>query len=511
MAGSLNLKKVEELRMKLADLISVIVYDYLWGLPLVVLILGTGVYITVRTGFFQFRCFGTSMKHAFNSIFHREKKDENDTGVLSPLEAMSTALGTTIGVGNIGGVASAIAVGGPGAVFWMWVAGLFGMIIKMAEITLAVHYRSKDANNEAYGGPNYYMKKGLGIEKKWKGVFKVLSFIFAFGFLTGYFINIQTYTVSEAVANTFNIDMMVVGIVYTIALYVMISGGLKSVGKFAMTMVPFMCIFYILAGLFIMFRNAPQIPAMFKLVFDSAFNGTAAAGGFMGASVSLAIKTGMARSVFSNEAGWGSAPMIHASAKVDHPVKQGMMGIFEVFVDTFVVCTITCIVILITGVWNSGLDGATLTLSAFETGIGSIGRIILALGVFLFGLTTSSGVYAQIEVVVRYLVGNSKMKDKILKFYKWTYPIPSLGMVVIAVYLSYPGATLWLFSDASTALPILANIITLFLLTPRFLGLIKDYMARYKHVGTVDSDFPIFYEKEEDEEVKARAEWAAAE
>ena len=231
----------------------------------------------------------------------------------------------------------------------------------------------------------------------------------------------------------------------------------------------------------------------------------------MGASVSLAIKTGMARSVFSNEAGWGSAPMIHASAKVDHPIKQGMMGIFEVFVDTFVVCTITCIVILITGVWNSGLDGATLTLSAFEIGIGSIGRIILALGVFLFGLTTSSGVYAQIEVVVRYLVGNSKMKDKILKFYKWTYPIPSLGMVVIAVYLGYPGATLWLFSDASTALPILANIITLFLLTPRFLGLIKDYMARYKHVGTVDSDFPIFYEKEEDEEVKARAEWATAE
>ena len=292
--------------------------------------------------------------------------------------------------------------------------------------------------------------------------------------------------------------MLVVGIVYTIALYVMISGGLKSVGKFAMTMVPFMCIFYILAGLFIMFRNAPQIPAMFKLVFDSAFNGTAAAGGFMGASVSLAIKTGMARSVFSNEAGWGSAPMIHASAKVDHPIKQGMMGIFEVFVDTFVVCTITCIVILITGVWNSGLDGATLTLSAFETGIGSIGRIILALGVFLFGLTTSSGVYAQIEVVVRYLVGNSKMKNKILKFYKWTYPIPSLGMVVIAVYLGYPGATLWLFSDASTALPILAN-------------LIKDYMARYKHVGTVDPEFPIFYEKEEDEEVKARAEWATAE
>ena len=494
--------------MKLGDLISVIVYDYLWGIPLVVLILATGVYITVRTGFFQFRFFGMSMKHAFHSIFHREKKDENDTGVLSPLEAMSTALGTTIGVGNIGGVASAIAVGGPGAVFWMWIAGLFGMVIKMAEITLAVHYRSKDGDNEAYGGPNYYMKKGIGIEKKWKTVFKVLSFIFAFGFLTGYFINIQTYTVSEAVANTFHLDMLVVGVVYTIALYVMISGGLKSVGKFAMAMVPFMCIFYILGGLFIMLCNFTQIPAMFKLIFESAFSGSAAAGGFMGASVSLAIKTGMARSVFSNEAGWGSAPMIHATAKVDHPVKQGMMGIFEVFVDTFVVCTITCIVILITGVWTSGLDGATLTLAAFETGIGSLGRIILALGVFLFGLTTSSGVYAQIEVVVRYLVGNSPLKDAILKFYKWTYPIPSLGMVVIAVYYGFPGATLWLFSDASTALPIFANIITLFILTPRFLALIKDYMARYRKVGTVDPDFPIFFEKDQDAEVKARAEWA---
>lgn len=223
--------------MSFEDIISIIVYDYLWGLPLVILILATGLYITIRSGFFQFSGFGLAMRHAFGSIFKKEASDSNDTGVLSPLEAMSTALGTTIGVGNIGGVASAIAVGGPGAVFWMWLAGLFGMIIKMAEITLAVHYRSKDENNEAYGGPNYYMKKGIGIEKKgpiWKVVFKVLSAVFAFGFLIGYFINIQTYTVSEAVANTFNFGMIPVGIIYTLALYVMISGGLKSVGKFAM-------------------------------------------------------------------------------------------------------------------------------------------------------------------------------------------------------------------------------------------------------------------------------------
>mgnify|MGYP000123018507 FL=1 len=485
--------------MNLEEFMSVLIWDYMWGLPMVVLILATGLYITVRTGFFQFRGFGTAMKHAFRSIFGKEEADKNDTGVLSPLEAMSTALGTTIGVGNIGGVASAIAVGGPGAVFWMWVAGLFGMIIKMSEITLAVHYRSKDQNNEAYGGPNYYMKKGIGTELNLKVIFKILSALFAFGFLLGYFINIQTYTVAEAVGNTFDIDMIPVGIVYTLALYVLISGGLKSVGRFASKLVPFMCIFYLGAGLFIIARNAPAIPGVIGLIFQSAFTGTAALGGFMGASISLAIKTGMARSVFSNEAGWGSAPMIHATAKVDHPIKQGLMGVFEVFMDTFVICTITCLVILCTGQWSSGLDGATLTLAAFETGIGSFGRIALALGVFLFGLTTSSGIYAQMEVVVRYLVGESKLKNAILTFYKWTYPIPSLAMVYIAVYMGYPGTTVWLFSDFGTALPIFANIVALLILTPKFSSLLRDYKARYLGQGKPDPDFHIFYEKEENE------------
>lgn len=485
--------------MNLEEFMSVLIWDYMWGLPMVVLILATGLYITVRTGFFQFRGFGTAMKHAFRSMFGKEESDKNDTGVLSPLEAMSTALGTTIGVGNIGGVASAIAVGGPGAVFWMWVAGMFGMIIKMSEITLAVHYRSKDQNNEAYGGPNYYMKKGIGTELNLKVIFKILSALFAFGFLLGYFINIQTYTVAEAVGNTFDIGMIPVGIVYTLALYVLISGGLKSVGRFASKLVPFMCIFYLGAGLFIIARNAPAIPGVIGLIFQSAFTGTAALGGFMGASISLAIKTGMARSVFSNEAGWGSAPMIHATAKVDHPIKQGLMGIFEVFMDTFVICTITCLVILCTGQWSSGLDGATLTLAAFETGIGSFGRIALALGVFLFGLTTSSGIYAQMEVVVRYLVGDSKLKNAVLTFYKWTYPIPSLAMVYIAVYMGYPGTTVWLFSDFGTALPIFANIVALLILTPKFSSLLRDYKARYLGQGKPDPDFPIFYEKEENE------------
>ena len=198
--------------MSFEELVTIVVYDYLWGLPLVLLVLFTGIYLTVRSKFFPFRHFVLVMKSTLGSMFGKKKASAEGAGVLSSMEAVSAALGTTIGVGNIGGVASAIAVGGPGAVFWLWVAALFGLIIKMAEITLAVHYRSKDANNEAYGGPNYYMKKGIGIEKNWTVVFKVLSALFAFGMLIGYFINIQTYTVSEAVANTFDISMIGVGV-----------------------------------------------------------------------------------------------------------------------------------------------------------------------------------------------------------------------------------------------------------------------------------------------------------
>ena len=206
---------------------------------------------------------------------------------------------------------------------------------------------------------------------------------------------------------------------------------------------------------------------------------------------------GMARSVFSNEAGWGSAPMIHASAKVDHPVKQGILGVFEVFVDTIIVCTMTALVIIVTGQWSSGLDGATLTLSAFEVGIGKPARIIMAVGVFLFGITTSSGIYAQMEVVVRYLIGDNKKKDIILSLYKWLYPIPSLALVFIAVYYQFPGTSVWLFSDASTALPIFANVVALVILSPKFIELLKDYKARYMGIGKVDPNFRIFYEDSE--------------
>ncbi len=484
--------------------VEFIVWEILWGTPLVVTILAIGIFLTVKNGFFQFRFVKHAFGEATKAIMPSGKN--TDAGVISSFQAMSIALGTTVGVGNIGGVAAAIAIGGPGAIFWMWVAGLLGTIIKMSEISLAVHYRSHNKDGSAYGGPNYYMKKGIGLQKKMHGVFKALSALFAFGFLVGFFINIQIYTVSEAIATTFDFNMIPVAIAFTIILYLLISGGLKGLGRIAEFVVPFMIVFYLGAGLFIIAKNIQLVPESFGLIFGSAFTGTAAIGGFGGAAFSHAIKTGMARSVFSNEAGWGSAPMVHASAKVAHPVKQGILGIFEVTVDTLFICTITALVIIVTGEWNSGLSGAELTLTAFETGIGSFGRIILAIGTFFFGITTASGLYAQMEVVVRYLIGESKAKERILSIYKWTYPLPGLALVMIAVYFAFPGTTVWLFSDMSTALPIFANVVALAILSPKFSDLLKDYKARYMGIGTVDPDFEVFYEERPEKKNTLRSE-----
>lgn len=481
--------------MNATEIITTIVYDYLWGLPLILVVLAGGIFFTFASKGLQFKFFKKSFQMMAESFQGNKEDDQDDrTGVLSSFEAISVALGTTIGVGNIGGVAAAIALGGPGAVFWMWVAGLFGMAVKAVEITLAVHYRSKDKNNESYGGPNYYMHKGIAIEKGHGAIAKVLSALFAFGFILGIFLNIQTYTVSEAVAGTFNMDINVMGILYTIALYFMISGGMKHIGRIATILVPIMIVFYIGGGIFVIIRNAHNLADSFRLIFTNAFTGTAALGGFAGASFKLALTSGMSRSVFSNEAGWGSAPMIHASSKVNHPFKQGIFGIFEVFIDTFIVCSLTALIIIVTDQWSSGLDGATLTLHAFEHGTGFVGRIILAIGTFLFGLTTSSGVYTQIEVVLRYVLGNRPIKDKLLTFYKWFYPIPSLALVFIASFYGLPGTTVWLISDAATAFPIFANITALFILWPRFKQILADYKARYDGEGQIDPNFQVFYE-----------------
>ncbi|MGL5440180.1 MAG: alanine/glycine:cation symporter family protein [Filifactoraceae bacterium] len=466
---------------------------WLWGIPLIVTILGTGAYFTIATKFFQFAKFGHIWKNTFGKLMQRHEGDGKE-GILSPFEAVSTAIGGTVGVGNIGGVATAIATGGPGAVFWLWISALMGMIIKMAEVTLAVYYRTVDEHGNPYGGPTYYMERGLGEERGFK-LWYVPAFIFGMGIFSTFFITLQNYTVSEAVGNTFNIPLISVSIAYIILVYIMIGNGIPGLGKIAGYMVPFMTLFYILAGLFIILKNFTDIPLAFSEIISGAFNGTAAMGGFKGAVVGKAIQMGMARAVYSNEAGWGTSPMIHSTAKTDHPVKQGMWGAFEVFIDTMVVCTVTALVIVMTGAWSQGLSGATLTLSAFEMEIGSIGRFIIAISVFLFGLTTTTGWYAYYEILLRHLFRkNIKIKDKILLFYKWSYAVPGIIMVLISVYGNVPGGTLWLFADFTSAIPTFINVVAILILSPVFFRLIKDYKARYLGQGVVDEKFSIFYE-----------------
>lgn len=473
--------------------------NFLWGLPIIVIILGTGFYFTFKTGFFQV----FHLKHIFSEtickIIKKGNKAEGEgKGLITPFEAVATAIGGSVGVGNIGGVATAMAVGGPGSLFWLWIAAFVGMILKMAEVSLGVYYREKDEKGDPYGGPTYYMEKGLGEEKghKW---WLIPAAIFGGGIFSTFFITVQNYTVSEAVSAAFGIKIIYASIIYIICNYILIIGGIKSLGKLAGKIVPFMCIFYVGAALYIVAINIGNLPASLALVFKGAFTGTAAIGGFTGAAFRQVMRIGMARSVFSNEAGWGSSPMIHASAQTDHPIKQGLWGAFEVFIDTIVVCTLTCLVIIITGVWSSGATGATLTLSAFETGMGSASKIFIATGIFLFGVTTSSGWYAYYEIILRHLMKSSpKLKDGILKFYKIFYPVPGFVMVVMATTIGMPGSTVWLFADFTTAVPTFINIAVMLSLSGTFFKLFKDYKTKYilKEEVKPEDKIKLFYEED---------------
>ncbi|WP_289102488.1 amino acid carrier protein [uncultured Fusobacterium sp.] len=472
--------------------------SFLWGLPIIVIILGTGFYFTFKTGFFQV----FHLKHIFSETICKiikkgNKAEEGGKGLITPFEAVATAIGGSVGVGNIGGVATAMAVGGPGSLFWLWIAAFVGMILKMAEVSLGVYYREKDEKGDPYGGPTYYMEKGLGEEKghKW---WLIPAVIFGGGIFSTFFITVQNYTVSEAVSAAFGIKIIYASIIYIICNYILIIGGIKSLGKLAGKIVPIMCVFYVGAALYIVAINIGNLPATLGLVFKGAFTGTAAAGGFAGAAFSQVMRIGMARSVFSNEAGWGSSPMIHASAQTDHPIKQGLWGAFEVFVDTIVVCTLTCLVIIITGVWSSGATGATLTLNAFETGMGSASKIFIATGIFLFGVTTSSGWYAYYEIILRHLMKSSpKLKDGILKFYKIFYPVPGFVMVLMATTIGMPGSTVWLFADFTTAVPTFINIAVMLSLSGTFFKLFKDYKTKYilKEEVKPEDKIKLFYEE----------------
>lgn len=466
--------------------------NWLWGLPLLIVILVTGIYLTVRTGFFQFTHFGYIVKN----MFKKESRDGggDDGKNLTPFQAISVAIGGTVGVSNMSGVATAIATGGPGALFWLWIAALLGMVIKMAEVTLAVYYREKQPDGEYLGGPTYYMQKGLGEEKKlpfWR------IFVILFGgciFMT-WFITLQNFTVSEAVGSTFNLPYIVPSIIYVLAIYVIIIGGIKKVGVIASYLTPMMCSLYIIGAIIIIILNIPALPATFGMIFKGAFTTQAAVGGFMGAGVATAMRLGFARSVYSNEAGWGTSPMIHASAKTDHPVKQGLMGAFEVFMDTIVVCTMTGLVVIVTGYWNSGLQGSELTLTAFESVMGPVARALIALSIFLFGLTTSTGWFTYYSVILKHwLKGNKKILAVAEKIFILGTPLWGMLVTILTVFGNGTPAQLWVIADFTTVFPTFVNVATLFILSGTFVKLLKDYKARYLGKGKVDENFALFFE-----------------
>ena len=465
-----------------------------WGLPLIVMIMGAGLYFTLGSGLFQLQL-GEVGRVVKQSFFAPKTKEEQGEGTISSFQALAIAVGNTVGVGNIGGVATAIAVGGPGAVFWMWVSGIFGQILKMVEVTLAVHYRLVDNHDESYGGPAYYIERGIGEELGWPRFAKFLAVFFVLCFFTFGFIGMQNYTISEAMAKTFHIPMLGASCLYVALVYLFIAGGIKGLGRISEMLVPFMCVFYLGGAVVVLFQNPAAIPAGIGLIFQNAFTGTAAVGGFAGAAFAQAIRMGTARAVYSNEAGWGSAAMIHASSKVNHPVTQGILGIFEVIVDTMIICTATALMVVCTGEWSSGVKGASLTLQAFSHGMGSIGGIVLTLGIFIFGLTSTTGSYAMYVSMVRYLFnGRPQVIALMQRVLKWIFPLPSFFVVLYSLSVGLPTEKVWLFADLAIALPIFINLFAILVLSPRFFALLKDYRARYMNKGKVDPSFRVFYE-----------------
>ncbi len=379
--------------------------DVVWGPPMLVLLVGTGIFLTIRLRGLQFH----GLLHSLYLALIKRKEENATEGDISHFQALMTALAATVGTGNIAGVATAIAAGGPGALFWMWITGLFGMATKYAEAVLAVKYREVDKFGTMSGGPMYYLSKGLGA--KWLGVlFAIFASVSAFGIGN----IVQSNSVAEAVRTAFPmVPAWFVGTVMATATALVLLGGIKSIGRVASLLVPVMIVFYMLGATVVVVLNYRGIPGAFLLVMKGAFSGTAMLGGFVGASVREAIRWGVARGVFSNESGLGSAPIAAAAAQTRNPVTQALVSMTQTFIDTIVVCSFTGFVIISTGLWSSGLTGAELTTRAFNHGLpGNSGGIIVAVGLILFAYSTIIGWSYYGEKSLEYLLGAASVTSR---------------------------------------------------------------------------------------------------
>ncbi|NOR41689.1 MAG: amino acid carrier protein [Gammaproteobacteria bacterium] len=441
----------------LNDLISSL-NGIVWGPLMLVLILGTGFFLMVRLSFMPLKHIVSSFRLLWQS---RSKKGEGD---ISPFNALMTSLSATIGTGNIAGVATAIFLGGPGALFWMWCTALVGMATKYAEAVLAVKYREVDNKGNHIGGPMFYIKNGLKSHWAWLG-----TCFAVFGALAGFGIGntIQANSVADVLSNTFDVPHMVTGTVIAVLAALVLVGGIKRIGNVAGKLVPLMATAYVVSGLVILVLNYETIPSALALIFTHAFTPVAATGGFAGAAVWAAIRFGVARGIFSNEAGLGSAPIAHAAASTNSPVQQGRIAMLGTFIDTIIVCSITGLVIISTGAWKMGETGASLSSAAFELALPGIGGYIVAIGLSVFAFTTILGWSFYSEKCVEFLLGERAI-------------IPFRVLWIVAVPI---GATanldfIWLVADTLNALMAIPNLIALILLSPVVFKLTKEHFNK---------------------------------
>ena len=450
------------------------VNSFVWGVPAMVCIIGVGLLLSIRTGFIQFRKFGYTFKVTLGRMFH--KKEASD-GSITPFQAVCTALAATVGTGNIAGVAGAIAIGGPGAVFWMWISALLGMCTKFSEVTLAVHFREKNKQGDWTGGPMYYIKNGLGPKWRWMAVlFALLGVLTVFGTGNATQVNTITSAINTALLNYHVIDVssvsvssLIIGIIIAVLVALILLGGIKRIGRVTEMLVPFMALLYIILALGVIFLNIDRVPGVFASILEGAFSPASVTGGVVG-SFFLSMQKGVARGIFSNEAGLGTGSIAHATADTDHPVKQGFFGIFEVFADTIVICTMTALVILCSGVSvNYGTDsGAELTINGFITTYGSWVSIFTAVALCCFAFSTILGWGLYGTRCIEFLFGSWINK-----------PFMVVYSLVAVIGATADLGLLWSVAETFNGLMSIPNLIALFLLSGTVVKLVKDYFKNH--------------------------------
>ncbi len=429
--------------------------DIVWGPPMLVLLMGTFIYLTIGLR-------GMSIwRIPLSLVLMMKGRRSSGHGDVSPFAALMTSLSATIGIGNIAGVATAIALGGPGAVFWMWITALLGSAAKYAEAVLAIEYRERAADGSFAGGPMYYIRNGLGPRWAW------LGFLFAlFGALAGFGIGnmVQANSVADALQSNFGLPTWISALAMFVLSALVILGGVRRIAQVSNWLVPFMAIGYLIVGLVILVLHIDKVPAAFALIFDGAFSGTAASGGFAGAAMAMAIRYGVARGIFSNEAGMGSAPIAHAAAQTDSAVRQGLIGSLGTFLDTIIVCSITALVILVTGSWESGATGATLSSQAFAAAMPGGGALV-AIALALFAYSTILGWSYYSERCVVYLLGTRALPPFRLL---WVVAVPFGALAQLDF--------VWLLADNLNALMAIPNLIALLLLSPVVFRLTREHL-----------------------------------